>query len=193
MVLVGTCLLAIAILWIPAQYGSTVMKGIGWFGIVLLIPSVLVLLARTFRPGATLVIDRHGLVDRTALIPAGRIRWEEITVVRKREIGRGSLAERMLEVVLTDPEEFHRARSDRWGWRLLVAWRTLLKQPVIGIPASMVSAPLSAVAAEIRRHRPELQVLEGPPPAPSKFRALFPARNPSPQRPRRGDPDLPRL
>lgn len=192
--LVGTCLLAMAILWIPAWYGSPVMRGVGWFGIALLTPAVLVLLVRTFRPGATLVIDEHGITDRTALTPTGLIRWEEITVVRKREIGRGSLAERLLEVVLTDPDGFRRARSGRPGWRLLAAWRALLKQPMIGIPASMVSAPLPAVMAEIRRRRPELQVLEGPPPAPTKFRALFPARGAQQrQRPRRGDPDLPRL
>jgi hypothetical protein len=191
LLLVGTCLLSIAILWIPARYAGPVMQSIGWFGIALLLPAMVVLLLRAVRPGPTLIIDERGITDRTSLSPTGLIRWDEITVIRKREIGRGSTAERLLEIVLTDPDGFAQSRTSV-GWRMQRWWRALLKQPMVAVPGSMVAMPLTQLAAEIRRHRPQLQVLEGPPPAPSKFRALFPARTtPQRQRPRRGEPDIP--
>lgn len=192
LLLVGTCLFAIAILWVPAQYGGSVMRTIGWFGIVLLLPAVLVLLARALRPGPTLVVDEQGITDRTSLAPTGLIRWDEITVVRKREIGRGSTAERMLEIVLVDPEGFCQSRLGDTGWQLQRRWRALLKQPMVAVPGSMVAMPLAQVATEIRKRQPQLEVLEGPPPMPSKFRMLFPARSPR-QPPRRGGPDIPGL
>jgi hypothetical protein len=145
-----------------------------------------VLLARALRPGPTVLIDDDGITDRTTLAPAGLVTWGEIAVVRKREIGRGMGSERLLEVILSNPDEF-RSRPRSLLWRATDRWRELLKQPAVSIPGSMVSVPLSTVMEEIRRRRPQLQVLEGPPPTPSKFR-LRGGR----QRPGREHPDLPR-
>ena len=61
---------------------------------------------RALRPGPTLRVGAEGIVDRTGLSPTGLVRWEEIAAIRKREIGRGRGAERMLEIVLVDPRGF---------------------------------------------------------------------------------------
>lgn len=146
-----------------------------WTGIVLaLLFAVvsLVLLARALRSGPTLVVDADGIVDRTTLLPTGRLGWTEIAAVRKREIGRGMGRERLLEVVLRDPAQF-RARPRTWAWRVAARYRDLIKQPQVTIPASMVAGPQDAVIREIRRQRPELDVMELPPPRPGVFASLF--------------------
>jgi hypothetical protein len=186
LVLALTCAFLAAVLTLPTLADSPFWVGLGWLGVVGFGAATAVLLARALRPGPTVLIDDDGITDRTTLAPTGLIRWSEITVIRKREIGRGMGAERLLEVILSNPAEF-RARPRGRLWRATDRWRELLKQPAVSIPGSMVSVPLPDVMAEIRRRRPQLQVLEGPPPTPSKFRML--GRR---QRPRPGHPDLPR-
>jgi hypothetical protein len=176
-----------AVVLVPALTAGPVLAGISWVLAAVLAASVLVLLARALRPGPTVLIDRDGITDRTTLAPVGLVRWEEITVIRKRDIGRGMGAERLLEIVLADPDGF---RSRRRGLlpRAIDGYRMLVRQPVVSIPGSMVSVPMQVLMDEIRQRRPGLQVLEGPPPAPSKFHML---RRRRPQ-PGRRHPDLPR-
>lgn len=183
--LVVTCLFIVAVSYLPTRADLPFLVGLGWTMIVLLSLAAVVLLLRALRPGPTVIIDDLGITDRTTLAPAGFLPWGDITVIRKKEIGRGMGAERLLEVVLSDQAEFH-ARPRSWLRRLTEGYRRLLKQPVLSIPASMVSVPMQAVMDEIRQRRPELQILEGPPPAPSKFRW-----GTKPQS-RRQHPDLPR-
>jgi hypothetical protein len=106
-------------------------------------------------------------------------------VVRKREIGRGRGAERVLEIVLSDPDGF-RERPRGWLRRVADGYRAALRRPAVSISGSMISAPMQVVAAEIRQRRPDLQVLEGPPTAPPKL--PFGRR----QQSRHQHPDLPR-
>jgi hypothetical protein len=162
-------------------------QGLGWVGLTGFGLATVLILARALRPGPTVLIDDTGITDRTTLAPTGLIRWSEITVIRKKEIGRGMGAERLLEVVLSDPDAF-RARPHGLLRRAIDRYRTLLKQPAVSVPGSMVSVPMQHVMDEIRRRRPQLQVLEGPPPPPPKLAPLFRRRQP----PRRQHPDLPR-
>jgi hypothetical protein len=161
------CLVAAGICAVPTRADNLFLAGLGWFGVVLLALAVAVLVWRAVRPGPTVVIDAEGLTDRTTIAGHGLVRWEEITVIRKRQIGRGRSAERLLEVVLADPVQFRTRHRGRLG-RLLDGYRDLLKHPLVSIPGSMVSAPIQRVADEIRRRRPELLVLEGPPPPPRR-------------------------
>jgi hypothetical protein len=181
-----TCAGVVTVLLLPALTAGRVLSVISWVLIAMLAPAGLVLLWRALRPGPTVVIDSVGITDRTTMAPLGLVRWEEITVVRKREIGRGMGAERLLEIVLADPDGFW---SRRRGWlhRLGHGYRALLRQPAMSLPGSMISVPMQAVMDEIRRRRPTLQVLEGPPPAPPKRHLL--RRRPEPGR---RHPDLPR-
>lgn len=187
LVLTSGCALLAGAFAIATLADAAFWRGLGWFGLVAFGLATLVLLARALRPGPTVLIDDDGITDRTTLAPTGLIRWSEITVVRKKEVGRGMGAERLLEVVLSDPDAF-RARSRGVRWRAIDRYRTMMKQPAVSIPGSMVSAPMQNVMDEIRRWRPQLQVLEGPPPPPPKMR-LFGRR---PHQPRRQHPDLPR-
>jgi hypothetical protein len=181
------CLFLVAVLLLPATSSVPFLIAIGWLGVASLAPAVVVLLARALRPGPTVVIDGQGITDRTTLAPTGLIRWDEITVIRKREIGRGMSAERLLEVVLSDPDGFQ-ARPRGWLSRLSDRYRAALRQPAVSIAGSAVSVPMQMVMEDIRQRRPQLQVLEGPPPAPPKRALLF-----GRQRPSRGrHPDAPR-
>lgn len=179
------CAFLAAVLLLPATSDAPMLSAIGWLGTGSLALAAAVLLTRALRPGPTVVLDRQGITDRTTLAPTGLIRWDEITVIRKREIGRGMSAERLLEVVLSDPDGF-RSRPRSWLRRIADGYRTALRQPPVSIAGSMVSAPIQSVMDEIRQRRPELQVLEGPPPAPSKL-GFGRKRQPG-----RQHPDLPR-
>lgn len=186
LLLVLTCAFLIAVFLLPALNAGPVLAGISWVIVLLLGLAGLVLLWRAVRPGPSVVLDRDGITDRTTLAPVGLVRWEEITVIRKKEIGRGLGAERLLEVVLADPDEF-RARSRGWLWRATDRYRAALRHPVVSIPGSMVSVPMQVLMDDIRQRQPRLQVLEGPPPPPSKLHMFRRG-----QQPRRKHPDLPR-
>lgn len=162
---------------------------LSWIGRGLLVAfsvSTVVMLVRTLRPGPTVIFDADGFTDRTTLMPTGLVRWEEITVVRKREIGRGRGTERVLEVVLADPDRFY-ARPRPLLRRLDDRVRRLLKTPDVSIPGSMVSKPMRVVIEELQRWRPDLQVLELPPPLPKA--RVFNRRS---QHPTRHHPEPPR-
>jgi hypothetical protein len=175
-----------AIFLLPALNGGPVLAGFGWIMVVLLGLAGLALLVRALRPGPTVTIDNDGITDRTTIAPIGLVRWEEITVIRKKEIGRGMGAERLLEIMLVDPNEF-RSRHRGWLRRMTDRYRAALRQPAVSIPGSMVSVEMRVVMDAIRQRRPQLQVLEGPPPAPPKFHLL---RRKQP--PGRKHPELPR-
>lgn len=180
----GVC----AVLLVPARnIDWAVVAGSCWVVIALVAAAGLVLVWRAVRPGPTVVIDGQGITDRTTMAPLGLIRWDEITVIRKREIGRGMGAERLLEIVLHDPAEFHSRRRGRLQ-RATYRYRQVLRQPQVCIPGSMVAVPMQVVTNEIRQRRPTLQVLEGPPPAPPKLQ-MFRRRRPEPGR---RHPELPR-
>ncbi|QSB12645.1 hypothetical protein JQS43_13110 [Natronosporangium hydrolyticum] len=180
----GTGFMALAS-YLPTLSRFTLLVVGGWIMIVLLMIAALVLVARALRPGPSVVVDSDGIIDRTTLGPCGRIRWEEINVVRKREIGRGMGAERLLEILLTGQAAEQR-RPAGWLRRLTERYRAALKQPPISLPGSMISVPMQGVVDALRQHRPQLEVLQGPPPAPSKFRW-----GPKPEK-RRQHPQLPR-
>ncbi|MPZ28782.1 MAG: hypothetical protein GEV12_20890 [Micromonosporaceae bacterium] len=186
LVLVLTCAFLVAVFLLPALNAGPVLAGISWGIVFLLGVAGLVLLWRAVRPGPSIVLDRDGITDRTTLAPIGLVRWEEITVIRKKEIGRGMGAERLLEVMLADPDGF-RSRSNGWQRQATNRYRAALRHPLVSIPGSMVSVPMQVLMDDIRQRRPELQVLEGPPPAPSKFHML--RRR---QQPGRKHPELPR-
>jgi hypothetical protein len=153
------------------------LAGIGWAMLVGFTLVTLVMLARAVRPGPTVILDAVGITDRTTLIPTGRVRWEEITVVRKREIGRGRGRERVLELVLADPEAFHVRERPAWR-RLAERFRRTVGGPHLRIPGTMVHRPMPVVIEELRRWRPELQVLELPPPLPRLRSRRAPGRGP---------------
>ena len=185
--LVLGCLFLVAVLLLPATSDVPFLIGIGWLGVGSIALAAAVLVALALRPGPSVVIDGQGITDRTTLAPTGLVRWDEITVIRKREVGRGMGAERLLEVVLSDPDGF-RARPRSVLRRLSDRYRAALRQPAVSIAGSMVSVPLQVVMEDIRQRRPQLQVLEGPPPAPPKTRLL----SGSQRRSGRQHPDLPR-
>jgi hypothetical protein len=143
----------------------TWLMWLGWMFLAAFTAAAAVLLARALRPGPTLVLTAEGLFDRTTLAPIGLVRWEEIAAVRKREIGRGRGSERLLEVVLDNPEEFQ-ARPRPPFRRLADRYRRALKHPDVSIPGSMVSVPIQQVIDALLRWRPELQVLDLPPELP---------------------------
>jgi hypothetical protein len=135
---------------------------IGWFVFLTFALATLVMLARTLRPGPTVIFDADGFTDRTSLAPTGLVRWDEIIVVRKREIGRGMGRERVLEVVLRDPERFY--TRQRPVLRRLSERLRRLRSDHLAIPNTMVSQPMPVVLAELQRWAPDIQVLELPPP-----------------------------
>jgi hypothetical protein len=180
------CLACSAFMLVPTLSDFAFVAGLGWTGVTLFGLAAVVLVLRALRPGPTVVIDAEGITDCTTLATTGLVRWDQITVVRKKEIGRGMGAERMLEIVLSDPAGF-RARPRSWFRRVADSYRAALRQPAVTIAGSMVSVDMATVMAEIRRRRPELQVLEGPPPLPPKLPRF---RRAGPQGPER--PDLPR-
>lgn len=182
-----TCAFMALVLFLPTRSNSTLFVTFGWLGVTVFVLATLVLLARALRLGPTVLIDDTGITDRTTLAPIGLVRWDEITVIRKREIGRGLGAERMLEVILAEPDRFRTRPRTPLG-RAIDRWRALLKQPLVSIPGSMVSVPLARVIAEIRNRRPQLQVLEGPPPPPPGVLRRLAGR----RRRGREHPDLPR-
>jgi hypothetical protein len=146
------------------RFSLSSMTWLVWFGWVFLVAfsaAALVLLARALRPGPTLVLTAEGVFDRTTLAPTGLVRWDEIAAVRKREIGRGRGSERLLEVVLDDPEEFQ-ARPRSPLRRLADRYRRAMKHPDVSIPGSMVSGPIQGVIDALLRRRPELQILDLP-------------------------------
>lgn len=185
LVLVLTCLFLAAVSYVPTLSAFGALVWSGWVMLVLFALAAVVLLLRAVRPGPTVMIDEHGITDRTTLAPVGRIDWADITVIRKKEIGRGMGAERLLEIVLADPAGY-RTRPRSWLRRLTEGYRAALRQPVVSIPGSMVSVPMQQVIDAIQRRRPQLEVLAGPPAPPSKFR--FAPKPPA----RRQHPDLPR-
>lgn len=180
-----SCLFLAAVFILPAGADPAALRVIGQVAVVLMVLAALQLAARALRPGPSVIIDARGITDRTTLAPLGLVRWEEITVLRKKEIGRGRGAERLLEIVLADPEALH-ARHRGPLRRLTERYRALLRQPLVSIPGSMVSVPMTVVMKAVQDRRPQLQILEGPPAAPSRFRFR--------QRPETGRqrPDLPR-
>lgn len=148
---------------------SVVVALFGWLLFVGCAVATVVLLARALRPGPSLIMDAEGVIDRTSLFPVGRLRWDEITAMRKKEIGRGMGAERLLEVILVDPATFAarpRGRVRRWSHR----YRAWLNLPQVSIPGSMVNVSMAQLIAELRRWQPELHVLELPPEPPRLFR-----------------------
>jgi hypothetical protein len=185
MLLTTTSLFFAFIGWAASRSDNGGVAGIGWTVLVLFGAAALVVLARALRPGPTLTIDAEGITDRTTLAPTGLVRWDEITVVRKREIGRGRGSERMLEVVLNDPAAFYR-RSRSWSRQLADRYRVLLKHPDVSVPGSMVSVPMDKLIEELRSWRPDLQVLDLPPRHPRARlfgRRRYPTRqHPSPPR-----------
>lgn len=164
--------------WRSTGYLATVVAGL----------ATVVLVARAVRPGPTLVVDSHGIVDRTTLLPVGRVRWEEIAAVRKRELGRGVGRERFLEVVLFDRDRF-RTRPRGLPRRVVDGYRALVRHPDVTIPGSMVAAPLHLVVEAIRQAQPRVDVLELPPPEPGLVSRMF---RPRFHPPRRRRPQFPR-
>lgn len=185
LLLAAGCVLFAGLFGIAALADPPVLQVLGWIGLTGFGLAAAVLIARALRPGPTVLIDDAGITDRTTLAPIGLVRWTDIIVIRKKEIGRGRGAERILEIVLSDPDGF-RARPHGVVPRAIHRYRAMLKQPVVSIPGSMVSVPMQQVMDEIRRWRPEVQVLEGPPPPP-KFKVFG-----RPRPPGRQHPDLPR-
>lgn len=181
LVLAGASAFFAGVGYVASRSDYELLAWVGWVMLVGLGAGTLVMVARALRPGPTVIIDERGITDRTTLLPAGLIRWEQITVVRKREIGRGMGSERMLDVVLVDPGEF-RSRPRSPVRRLVDRYRRAVKQPDVFIPGSMVSSPMQEVIDEIRRLRPQLQVLELPPPRARLLGRRQPDRHPRPPR-----------
>lgn len=183
LVLAAGSLVAAGIGYLMRMADVAVLAGLGWILLVGFGLATALVLVRALRPGPTVAFDANGITDRTTLAPTGLVRWEDITVVRKREIGRGRGSERLLEVMLTDPDAFYARPRTVWR-RLADRYRRLFKQPDVSLPGSMVDRPMQAVIDEIHRWRPDLQVLELPPPVP-RLRHLFgrPSR-PSDQHPK---------
>jgi hypothetical protein len=161
---VGSMVL-VAVAYLASMSAMTWLSVLGWIGVVVFAATTAVLLARGLRPGPTVVLNAEGIFDRTTLAPTGLIRWEDITVVRKREIGRGRGSERLLEVVLEDPDAFY-ARPRTPMRRVADGYRRALKHADVSIPGSMVSGPIQTVIDELQRWRPQLQVLDLPPQLP---------------------------
>ncbi|HEX7025406.1 MAG TPA: STM3941 family protein [Gemmatimonadales bacterium] len=148
--------------FVTSRADYTLLSVLGWCFLVGFGLGTVLMIARTLRPGATLEISDTGILERTTLFPVGVVRWDEIVVIKKREIGSGLGSERLLEVVLADPAGF-RSRPRSLARRALDVYRRLVKQPDVYIAGSMVSAPIQAVIDEIKRRRPELHVTELPP------------------------------
>src|SRR5690606_13784535 len=148
--------------FVASRADYTLLSWLGWCFLVGFGLGALVMIARTLRPGSTLEISEAGILERTTLFPVGLISWDEIVVIKKREIGQGMGSERLLEVVLTDPVGF-RSRPRSLARRVVDLYRRLVKQPDVYIAGSMISAPIQAVIDEIKRRRPGLHVTELPP------------------------------
>mgnify|MGYP006976776293 CR=1 FL=1 len=161
-VVLAACGLGLAAAAVPALAVASALVGVG------LAAAGVVLGWRGLRPGPTLRVDARGVTDRTGLVPTGLVRWEEIAAVRKREVGRGFGAERLLELVLVDPEGFV-ARPGGWARRVALRYRALVGLPPVTIAGSMVSRPLGELIDEMHRWRPQLPVMELPPPLPGLF------------------------
>ncbi len=156
--------------FVLAAVAAPVVAVLGGFLGAATAASAVVLAWRALRPGPTVRVGAEGIVDCTGLSPTGLVRWEEIAAIRKREIGRGRGAERMLEIVLVDPEGFG-ARPRTLARRIADGYRAVLKQPPVAIPGSMVSWPLEELIDEVLRWRPELPVLDLPPPLSGRQRS----------------------
>jgi len=169
LLLVLTCVFFVVVCAAPAGSDNTVLTVLGVAGMAAVAIAGVVVLWLTVRPGPTVRIDAEGITDRTGLVPNGLVRWDEIAAIRKREIGRGRGAERVLDVVLLRPEEF-RARRRGPLRRLVDRYRVLMGHPYVSIPGSAVAVPLGTLIEEMRRWRPDLTVMELPPSLPGLFR-----------------------
>jgi hypothetical protein len=169
LLLVLTCVFFVVVCALPAGSDNSVLMVLGVAGMAAVGIAGGVVLWLAVRPGPTLRIDAEGITDRTGVVPNGLVRWEEIAAIRKREIGRGRGAERVLDVVLVRPEEFRaRRRGPLRG--VVDRYRRLMGHPYVSIPGSAVSVPLGTLIEQMRRWRPELTVLELPPSLPGLFR-----------------------
>jgi hypothetical protein len=148
--------------YVASRADYALLSWLGWCFLVGFGLGTLLMIARTLRPGSTLEISDTGILERTTLFPLGWIGWDEITVIKKREIGHGLGSERLLEVVLADPAAF-RSRPRSLGRRVVDLYRRLVKQPDVYIAGSMIAGPIQAVIDEIKRRRPELHVTDLPP------------------------------
>jgi hypothetical protein len=169
LLMVLTCAFFVVMCAVPAGSDNSVLMVLGVAGMAAVGIAGGAVLWLTVRPGPTVRIDAEGITDRTGVVPNGLVRWEEIAAIRKREIGRGRGAERVLDVVLVRPEEF-RARRRGPLRHVVDRYRTLMGHPYVSIPGSAVSVPLDTLIEQMRRWRPELTVLELPPSLPGLFR-----------------------
>lgn len=148
--------------FVASRADYALLSWIGWIFLISFGLGTIVMIFRTFRPGSTLEISEAGILERTTLFPLGWISWEEIVVIKKREIGQGFGSERLLEVVVKDPTAF-RSRPRSTPRRVVDVYRRLVKQPDVYIAGSMVSGPIQSVIDEIQRRRPQMSVTELPP------------------------------
>src|SRR5260370_11649333 len=75
-----------------------------------------------------LVLDRDGIIDNSTGVAAGRVRWEEITDIRYRRLGR----QRLVTIDVVDPRRF----VERGG-----ALRRLLTRVTTTPPRTPITIP----------------------------------------------------
>lgn len=157
-----TVLLALAALgfvaasvWLLASHRSMRAEVAGGAGVLFFALGAAVLIYRLIRRRPELVITDDGFTHRTW----GRVAWSDVQAVGIREIRVRNTSQRMIEVVLHDPDAHVNAAP--------VATRTLMRvnqragYSPINISAVTLPDPLTDVVAAMKRHQPNLVVATG--------------------------------
>jgi hypothetical protein len=155
-----TVLLALASLgltagsaWLLVIHSSLKAELFGAVGVAFFGLGAVVLTYRVLRRGPELVITDEGLDHRSW----GRVAWSQIRAVGIREISVRNTKQRMIEVVLHDPDAHVRAAP--------LASRALMRAnqhagfSPVNISAVTLGVPLTEVLAAMIRHRPDLVVM----------------------------------
>jgi hypothetical protein len=111
---------------------------------------------RLVRCRPELVVDDQGIAHRTW----GRVGWSEVQSVGVREVRVRTVTQRFIEVVLWDIEAH--VRRAPLATRLLMRANLESGYSQFSISARVLGVPLTDVLAAMKRHHPDLRLVEGP-------------------------------
>jgi len=119
-----------------------VLRGIGAIGVPFCGLSALYAGRRLFDPTPGLVLDAEGIIDRSNLIGAGRVRWDEIREIRVTQ----SVRQKFLTVIVSDPEKFIQ-RGNPMRRKAAAANHRMAESPV-NITARTLKIPFDQLVAK---------------------------------------------
>ncbi|MER7284076.1 STM3941 family protein [Dactylosporangium sp. NPDC000244] len=136
--------------WLLATHQSIVAEITGAVGVPFFSLAAATLIYRLIRRGPELVITDEGFAYRTW----GSVAWSEVRAVRIREIKVRGTTQRMIEVVLRDPDAY--VDGAPVAARMLMRANRRAGFSPINISAVILPVSLHDVLAAMKRHQPNL-------------------------------------